>query len=127
MNRMSLRSLTLFLIFATSLARAQNSNGTLRGEVQDASAARVAGAQIVMQAAASSVTRTATANGQGEFRIEGLLPGSYRVVVTATGFARATASVDVAVSVVRDIKVTLKLEGGHETVNVKWAPSSITS
>jgi hypothetical protein len=64
---------------------------------------------------------------QGEFRIEGLLPGSYRVIVTAKGFAQATADVDVAVSVVRDINVTLKLESGRETVNVQGNPSSITT
>ena len=90
---------------------AQNPNGALRGEVQDASGARGAGALVVAQAADSSMSRAATANGQGEFRIEGMLPGSYRVTVTAKGFAEATADVDVAVSVVRDILVTLKLEG----------------
>jgi len=35
------------------------------------------------------------------------------------GFADATADVDTAVSVVRDISITLKLAGGHETVNVQ--------
>jgi hypothetical protein len=73
------------------------------------------------------VSRSETANGQGEFRIEGLFPDSYRVIVTAKGFAQATADVDVAVSVVRDISVTLKPESGRETVNVHGAPSSITS
>jgi hypothetical protein len=116
-----------FLAFVSIQLHAQNSNGTLRGEVQDVSAARVAGARIVVQAAGSSVSRTATANGQGEFRVEGLLPGPYRVLVTATGFAQATANVDIVVSVVREIDVTLKPEAGHETVNVKGIPSSITS
>ncbi len=88
--------------------QAQNPNGALRGEVQDASAARVPGAKVVVQSAASSISRAATANDRGEFRIEGLLPGSYHVTVTAKGFAEATADVDVAVSVVRDISVTLK-------------------
>ena len=106
---------------------AQNPNGALRGEVQDASAARVAGARIGVQSAGSSISREAIANDRGEFRIEGLLPGSYHVVVTATGFAEATADVNVAVSVVRDISVTLKLEKGHETVNVPAVPSSITT
>ena len=106
---------------------AQNPNGALRGEVQDADGARVAGALVVAQAVGSSISREATANGQGEFRIEGMLPGSYRVIVTAKGFAEATADVDVAVSVVRDIMVTLKLEGGHETVNVQGDSSSITT
>jgi hypothetical protein len=109
------------------LLHAQNPNGALRGEVQDASGARIAGARVEVQAAASSISRTAAANGQGEFRIEGLLPGSYRVTVTAKGFAQATADVDVAVSLVRVIDVTLKLSSGHETVNVQGAPSSITA
>jgi hypothetical protein len=109
------------------LQLAQNPDGALRGAVQDASAARVAGARVVAQAVGSSVSRATTTNGQGEFRIEGLLPGSYRVIVTAAGFAQATAEVDVAVSVVRDINVTLKLQSGRETVNVQGIPSSITA
>ena len=67
------------------------------------------------------------ADGQGEFLIEGLLPGSYRVIVTANGFAQATADVEVAISVVRDINVTLKPEAARETVNVRGNPSSITT
>jgi hypothetical protein len=118
--------LAVILLAATAL-RAQNPNGALRGEVQDATGARVPGAQIVAKADASAISRSETANGQGEFRIEGLLPGSYRVIVTAKGFAQATADVDVAVSVVRDINVTLKPENGRETVNVEGAPSSITA
>ncbi len=117
--------LTAILVSASTYA--QNPNGALRGEVQDASTARVAGARIVVQSAGSSISREAIANDRGEFRIEGLLPGSYHVVVTATGFAEATADVNVAVSVVRDISVTLKLEKGHETVNVPAVPSSITT
>ncbi|HSZ63164.1 MAG TPA: carboxypeptidase regulatory-like domain-containing protein [Terriglobales bacterium] len=118
----------MFLLLFVSSARlhAQNPNGTLRGEVQDASAARVAGARVVVESIASSITRQASANDRGEFRIEGLLPGRYRVTVTAKGFAKATADVDVAVSVVRDISVTLTLEHMRETVSVQGNPSSIT-
>jgi hypothetical protein len=115
------------LVFLPSLLPAQNQNGALRGEVQDSSSARVAGATVAVQAAGSSVSREATTDGRGEFRIEGLLPGSYRVIVTAIGFAQATADVDVAVSVVRDISVTLKPESARETVKVQGVPSSITA
>ncbi|MGB6247506.1 MAG: carboxypeptidase regulatory-like domain-containing protein [Terriglobales bacterium] len=117
----------LLLFCVTPLLRAQNSNGALRGEVQDATAARVAGAQIALQSKGSSTTREAMANERGEFRIEGLLPGSYRVTVSAKGFADATADVDVEVSVVRDISVTLKLQNTRETVNVQGTASSITT
>jgi hypothetical protein len=117
----------LSLIAVPSLLRAQNANGTLRGEVQDASAARVAGARVVAESAGSSITREAMTNERGEFRLEGLLPGSYHVTVTAKSFAQATADVVVAVSVVRDIAVTLKPESPRETVNVQATSSSITT
>src|SRR5579863_1989293 len=121
-----------FLVFSATMllsiiGYAQNPNGALRGEVQDASGARVAGARIVVESMGSSITRETVANDHGEFRIEGLLPGSYHVAVTAKGFAEAAADVNVAVSVVRDIAVTLNLASGHETVNVQATPSSITT
>jgi hypothetical protein len=106
---------------------AQNPNGALRGEVQDTSGARVPSARVVVQSTGSSVTREAAANDRGEFRIEGLLPGSYHVAVTAKGFAEATADVNVAVTVVRDIAVTLKPASEPETVNVQGNASSITT
>ena len=68
-------TILLLLVSVPSLLRAQNSNGSLRGEVQETSAARVAGAQIAVQSKGSSITREATANERGEFRVEGLLPG----------------------------------------------------
>jgi len=122
-----LAAIGLLSVFTPCFLQAQNPNGALRGEVQDATGARIAGARVALQAAASSVSRMATANGQGEFRIEGLIPGSYRVQVTANGFAQATADVEVAVSIVRDISVTLKVEGRREGVHVQASPSSITS
>ena len=128
------QGISKFLIAASFLflplaLRAQNSTSTLRGVVQDATAGRVAGAQIVVRLAGSgaSIAREATANDRGEFRIDGLLPGPYQVVVTAKGFGEAKADVDTAVSVVRDITITLKPAGGHETVNVQGSTSSITT
>ena len=114
-------------ILVSSLLQAQNTNGALRGEVEDATSARVAGAHVVVRSAASSLVREVTTNGRGEFRIEDLLPGPYRVSVTAKGFAEATASVNVAVSMVRDIAVTLKPGSARETVNVQGNASSITT
>src|ERR1700722_14738782 len=107
--------LLLLCLSAPGFLCAQNSNGALRGEVIDSTAARVVGARVVVQPAGSSISRAATTNGEGEFRIDSLLPGTYQVVVTAKGFAEASASVDVAVSLVRDINVTLKPEGSGET------------
>jgi hypothetical protein len=126
-GRFLLPVLLLTLVWVPWPLRAQNPNGALRGTVQDLSGARVAGARVVAQAAGSSISRTAATNGQGDFRIEGLLPGRYRVLIAAKGFAQATADVDIAVSIVRAINVTLRLENAQETVNVRGISSSITA
>ena len=105
----------------------QNPRGTLRGEVQDVTGGRIAAAKIVMQSKGSSQSSGGSSNARGEFRIEGLLPGSYQVTVSADGFGEAHADVDVVVSTVRDVTVTLKPAGAAESVNVQGKASSITT
>jgi hypothetical protein len=114
------------VLFAFPL-RAQNPRGSLRGTVQDATGARVASAKIVLQATGSSLRREAASEDRGEFRLDDLLPGTYRMTVNATGFAPAEAQVAIAVSFVRDVTVTLKPATGSETVNVQGNSSSITT
>src|SRR5215469_10467430 len=116
----------LFLFSRPSLW-AQDPNGALRGEVQDTSGARIAGAKVTIAAADASLTREALTNSRGEFRIEGLLPGQYRVAVNANGFTAAVDEVNVAVSQVRDLSVTLKPESAPVQIEVPEAASSITT
>ncbi|MFZ1917754.1 MAG: carboxypeptidase regulatory-like domain-containing protein [Terriglobales bacterium] len=117
---------TACLFVAVSLF-GQNPNGALRGEVEDTSGARIAGAHVSAQSFGSSLTREIGADERGEFRLEGLLPGRYHVVVTAKGFADAASDVEIAVSLVRDISVTLKPQSGRESVSVEGKASSITT
>jgi hypothetical protein len=120
-------ALTSCLLLLIPYAQSQNPTGSLRGEVQDSSGARLVGAQITVQSAESSFTRKVVADNRGEFRIEGLLPGAYHVVAAAKGFADAASDVNIAVTLVRDITVTLKPASGHETVAVQATTSSITT
>jgi hypothetical protein len=113
--------------FVPTPAQAQNPRGTLRGEVQDVTGGRIAGAQVVAQSKGSSLISEGSSNERGEFRIEGLLPGPYHVTVNAKGFAEAGADVDVVVSMVRDITVSLKPAVTPESVNVAGKVSSITT
>jgi len=118
---------TLILVIASVSAWGQNPRGTLRGEVADLNGARIPGASVVAESKGLGISTTATTNGSGEFRIEGLLPGSYEIRVTAQGFGEARASVAVVVSMARDISVVLKPATVSERVQVQGLASSITT
>jgi hypothetical protein len=119
--------LTICLVTLPFALRAQNATGSLLGEVQDASGARIKSANVTVTDNASSVARQATTDSRGQFRFPDLLPGNYRVVVNAKGFAEASSDVTVQVSNVRDVLVTLRPEAAQQTVNVKAEASSITT
>lgn len=105
----------------------QNATGTLLGEVQDAKGARIPSATVTINTPDQLVKRQGTANTQGQFRFENLLPGNYHVVVKAAGFAEASTDVVVRVANARDLRVTLQPAHVTETVKVVGTPSSITT
>jgi hypothetical protein len=107
-------------------AVAQNSRGTLRGEVRDASGSRVAGAKVVVNSEPLSITRETQTDDRGEFRIEELPASSYLLAVHATGFAEARSEVTVAISSVREVSVTLHPESVKENVVVNGKAQSVT-
>src|SRR5580658_10435368 len=114
-------------VLLASVVQAQNPRGSLRGTVQDATGARVASAQIVVQAVDSSLRREVASEDRGEFRLDDLLPGAYSITVSAAGFAPAQADVVIAVATVRDVGVTMKPSAVQQTVNVQAETSSITT
>ena len=124
--RQTALSILAAILLAATL-HAQNVRGSLRGTVQDVSGARISSAKIVAQLSASSVQREATSEDRGEFRLDDLQPGNYRITITAAGFAPAQAEVVVAVATVRDITVTMKPSAAPETVQVRAEVSSITT
>jgi hypothetical protein len=120
-------ALTLFIVLLIAPLQAQNPRGSLRGTVQDATGARIASARIVAQLSGSSIQREASSEDRGEFRLDDLLPGNYRVTITAAGFGAAQADVVIAVATVRDVTVTLKPAATPQSVNVQGTSSSITT
>ncbi len=119
--------LTLFAVLLTAALYAQNPRGSLRGTVQDATGARIPYARIVAQLLGSPVLRETTTEDRGEFRLDDLLPGNYRITVTAGGFAPAQADVSIAVATGRDVTVTMKPAAASQTINVRGNSSSITT
>ena len=96
-SRRTAFTLTLFAVLLTATLHAQNPRGSLRGTVQDATGARIAAARIVAQLSGSSMQRETTSEDRGEFRLDDLLPGTYRINVSAAGFTPAQADIVIAV------------------------------
>jgi hypothetical protein len=116
----------LFFAFALTL-QGQNSSGSLRGVVQDASQARIAAATVEAHLPGTAQTRRVSSDARGEFRMEDLTPGSWRVTVDASGFATAGADVSITVSTTRDITVTMAPSQVRQTIGVLAIASSITA
>jgi hypothetical protein len=105
---MKLFSLLTMLSLAPYTAPAQGSNGSLHGSVLDASGARVVGARIELHDGERSIRRDALSDARGEFQIVDLAPGTYKLDVSANGFASSKAEVVIRVGSVQEITVTLK-------------------
>src|SRR5271157_1928053 len=130
-SRSHFAGIAVFSVLAVSLLpiglQAQNATGSLLGEVQDASGARIKSANVVVTDNGSGISRKVTSDNHGQFRFPDLIPGNYHIVVNAQGFAEASSDVVVQVSVARDVLVTLRPAAVQQTVNVKAEPSSITT
>jgi len=107
-------------------AFAQDFRGCIAGTVSDDSGGRIVSASVVLTADSSSLDRRARSDLRGEFRFTNLSPGSYRLIVQATGFEDAAASVAVVVRSERDVAVTLHPAAGRQSINVPGAASSVT-
>jgi hypothetical protein len=76
--------------FATTLpSSAQTSgNGNIAGTVTDPSGAAVPGATVVVTNTDTGVSRTLTANGDGLYTANFLVPGHYEVIASASSFGK---------------------------------------
>jgi len=125
--RLLRRSAFLAFLLLPCVLFAQNPRGALRGTVQDLTGGRISSARIVVVAEESTFRREASGNDRGEFRIDDLVPGNYRVTVSAGGFAEAASEVHVNVSFVQEMTVILRPQAVQQIVNVQVQVSSITT
>jgi hypothetical protein len=127
-NPKTIPSLLAFLaLLLCSLPRdayAQAVSATLLGTVTDAAGASIMGAKISIQELATGITRDTTANESGNYTFPDLTPGSYSVVVEASGFKKQTRpSIDVVVNTTTRVDMTLQPGSATETVTVTGAPA----
>ncbi|HWB87216.1 MAG TPA: TonB-dependent receptor [Bryobacteraceae bacterium] len=99
--------------------RAQLLQGTINGNVTDATQAVVAGANVTATDQATSFERTTTSNSAGVYTLPGMPPGTYTVTIGATGFQTYTKTgVVVAAQTVTRVDVSLTVGEVSQSIKV---------
>lgn len=94
MNRYSFRPASVAAVCLLALAcfaaraSAQTTRGAIQGSVRDEAGAAVAGAHVRVSNPTTNITRDATTNDEGFYRVGALEPGTYTVTVETTGFGK---------------------------------------
>lgn len=117
------RFLVLFLLtFTVSLslhALLKSDTGTISGTVKDSTGAVLPRAQIKLEPG----NTTAVANGQGDFAIPDVIPGTYTVTVTFVGFTSFTGPVTIIAGQTASINAVLAVSSNNQQVTVHGALS----
>jgi Carboxypeptidase regulatory-like domain/TonB-dependent Receptor Plug Domain len=111
------RVLLGMVLFATFCGAAWAQNGSITGTVKDSSGAAVAGATVVITSPERGITRQMATNSTGEYTEAALPPGSYNILVSATGFKKYQAK-GVVLDVAEKARVDVSLEVGSISTEV---------
>ena len=119
-NRIKFLLLFLALVCCLQIANAQGLTGQISGTLTDPNGGVVPNAKVEVINEETAQARVVTADSEGNFVVTQLLPGTYSLFVTATGFKKfeqkgiiLTANDRVAVR-----KVTLEVGDVNQTVTV---------
>ena len=108
-----------WLLGLTASANAQGSGGRIAGTIRDAQGGALPGVSLTLRNVESGVVRAAVSEGDGTYRIPGLLPGRYELTAELAGFATAAVTdltITIGLELQRDL--TLALQTLQETVSV---------
>jgi len=109
--------LQVVLLVVTFCGAAWAQNGSITGTVKDPSGAAVAGATVVVTSPERGINRQTTTNSTGEYNEAALSPGSYDVIVTATGFKKFQVK-DAKLEVGEKARIDVTLEVGSISTEV---------
>jgi Carboxypeptidase regulatory-like domain/TonB dependent receptor len=117
MRRLS--SSALLLLFLCIPRPAVGQTASVSGTVTDATSAVVPQVKVTARNLATNVSRSATTDGSGSYRITSLVPGIYDVLVERMGFKTVEYSrVELTVGQVQNLSPTLVPSAKAETVTV---------
>lgn len=117
-HRTKIVFLAVFLAFAGTLCRAQNSTGTINGVVRDSSGAVIDKAAVtIFNSDTGIVVRKLTTDRSGRYEAPALRVGNYTVTVAAAGFETSSIK-QVKLDVDQTLPIDVQLHLGAATAEV---------
>src|SRR5262245_60053498 len=118
-------SLILLIVMAVS-AMAQVASSGISGVVRDQSSAVVRGARVSARHELTGFLREVVSSDEGDYRIDGLLPGMYTLTAEKPNFLAVTArEVVLAVNQTGHLDFELKPGSSQESITVTAAVSPV--
>src|SRR5215472_8658129 len=116
--------IVVLLVFALAV-NAQTFRGAINGTVTDPSGAVVPNAKVKATELATSIDHNTVTTGDGQFAFQDIPVGTYKVSVTATGFAATTVDkVQVVAGTIYTLPVKLSI--AKEVTTVEVAAAALT-
>ncbi len=118
-------ALLSLLTLSAGVAYGQAIDGTVVGTVLDSQGAAVVGAEISSTNVATGVVNVAKTNSAGEYRIDHLQVGTYKITAKMTNFKTITEQVDVELNKTSTRNLSLTPGAASETIEVSGTPPAI--
>jgi len=120
--------LVSLLAFGPPPAWAQEASASVNGVVTDPSGAAIPAAQVDLSNVNTGVVRSTTTNSDGAYAFINVVPGSYTVKASATGFASVTQSaVTLLVNQTATFDFHLKVGQEQQSVTVEATAAGVES
>ncbi|HEX3436339.1 MAG TPA: carboxypeptidase-like regulatory domain-containing protein, partial [Pseudacidobacterium sp.] len=115
----SLVLIAIFSFHSFQFANAQAVFGSIVGTVTDSSGAVIPNATVTVTDTSKGTSQQVQTNESGNYTVNRLIPGTYTISVTATGFAQVEANnISVAADTSPQVNLTLQAAGSSQTVTV---------
>ncbi len=108
-NRSLIAPIILLALLAIPLLAVYAAGGVIEGKITDPKGAAISGATVTVTDEANNQIATALSDGKGQYKIAGLPPGDYTVVISAPGFGEARKE-GVKVTDAATVPLDIKLE-----------------
>ena len=109
---------SIFIVFAAACCLGQQATTSVSGTVTDSTGALVPGATVTITRRATGQVLSAVTNSRGSYQFQQLAPGTWTIVVSASGFGDQTKVGELLVSNPATIDFKMSLQAVSESVDV---------